>query len=221
MQPQTALVLGATGLIGSNVVSILLADDAYKKVRVLVRNKFDHQHPKLEVVKVDFKNVEAFKNSMSNGDVIFCCVGTTMKNVNGDKEAYRNVDYDIAVNAAKFGLVSGYNKYILVSSVGANAASANFYLKLKGEVENEIRDFSYRSTHIFQPSILLGARKELRLAEMVSKKIMQVASGLFFGSFAKYKAINANYVAKAMVAVSKSEDEGTRFYTYSSIKKLI
>jgi uncharacterized protein YbjT (DUF2867 family) len=124
------------------------------------------------------------------------------------------------VNAAKLGLEKGFTKYLLVSSIGANAGSGNFYLKLKGEVEKAVSMFSYTSVHIFQPSFLLGKRPEFRLREMVGKSVMQVLSLMLFGSFKKYKAIDATTVAKAMIAASKRDETGIKVHTYKEIVDL-
>jgi uncharacterized protein YbjT (DUF2867 family) len=220
MKQQTALVLGATGLIGSNVVKLLLADDAYNKVRVLVRKDYHIRHPKLEVERVTFDDLEEFSAKIGKGDSIFCCIGTTMNKVKGDKITYRKIDFDITVNAAKFGLAAGYTKYLLVSSIGANANSKNFYLQLKGEVENAVAGYPYKGLHIFQPSFLLGKRNEFRLGEMMGKGVMQGLSIMFFGSLTKYKAIDAETVAKAMVTASKNNEAVKRIYTYKEIVNL-
>src|SRR4051794_15151096 len=167
MQSQTAVVVGATGLIGSSVVETLLNDTTFEKVRILVRKTLAVTNPKLEVQVVDFNNINELSEKIGKGDSIFCCVGTTQKKVKGDLEAYRKVDHDIPVNTAKIGLAKGFRKYLLVSSVGANEKASNFYLKLKGEVEKEIAAMPFESIHIFQPSMLMGERKEVRLGELI------------------------------------------------------
>jgi uncharacterized protein YbjT (DUF2867 family) len=220
MQTQTALVLGATGLIGTTLVKLLLEDESFEKVKVLVRRQFDMQHQKLIVESVDFDNANNFKEKIGKGDVIFCCIGTTLTNMNGDKVAYRKVDYDIAVNAAKFGLAAGYKKYLLVSSVGAKTSAANFYLHLKGEIEEAITALPFKRIDIFQPSILLGKRKEFRLGELIGKGVMQTVSFLFFGASEKYKAVTAVNVAKAMVAASKKMEEEITTHQYPEIIQL-
>ena len=138
----------------------------------------------------------------------------------GDKVAYRKVDYDIAINAAKFGLQAGYQKYLLVSSIGAKAGATNFYLQLKGEIENAITDMPFKRIDIFQPSILLGNRKEFRPAELIGKGVMQAVSLLLAGGFKKYKAVSALNVAKAMVAASKKIEEGISIHQYPEIIQL-
>lgn len=214
---QTALVLGATGLVGSELVKLLLADDTFGKVIVLIRGRFDLQHPKLVISRVAFDNKEDFEKKIGNGDSIFCCVGTTLKKMKGDKIAYRKVDYDIAANAARFGIAAGYKRYLLVSSVGANATSGNFYLKLKGEVEDVIAGYPFESIHIFQPSILLGKRHEFRFGELIGKGVMQTISFLFFNGLQKYKAITAFEVAKAMASASKLKQRGIKVYQFADI----
>ncbi|MBA4139442.1 MAG: NAD(P)H-binding protein, partial [Segetibacter sp.] len=163
MQPLTAIVLGATGLIGGQLVERLLNDDDFEKVKILVRRPVELANKKLEVQIVNFDNLADFRAKLGSGDCIFCCIGTTQKQVKGDKTAYRKVDFDIPVNAAKMGKDAGFKKYLLVSSVGAKASARNFYLKLKGEVEKAIAEQHFESFHVFRPSMLLGDRKEVRL----------------------------------------------------------
>src|SRR5690242_8899902 len=169
MQSQTAVVIGATGLIGSNVVKTLLNDAAFEKVIVLVRKSFAVADAKLELQFVDFNNIDDLSQKIGKGDSIFCCVGTTQKKVKGDLNEYRKVDHDIPVNTARIALSKGFKKYLLVSSVGANANASNFYFKLKGEVEEEISAMPFESVHIFQPSMLMGERKEFRFGEVIAK----------------------------------------------------
>ncbi len=221
MKPQTAVVLGATGLIGSEVVTLLLADDNFVVVRVLVRRPYTVKHPKLDVQEVDFDNTNDFKDKLGVGDAIFCCIGTTNSKMKGDKNAYRKVDYDIAVNAARLGLEANYTQFLLVSAVGANASSKNFYTKLKGEVEDAVARVPFKSIHMFQPSILFGNRKEFRLGEMIAKGLMKALSFLFIGSLNKYKGIDANDVARAMVAASKKQKPGVSKYQHKQMMTLV
>lgn len=221
MEAQTAVVIGATGLIGSNLLNLLLHDRNFKEVRILVRKPMELNHPKLVQHTVNFHDENDFRSKLGNGDSLFCSVGTTQQKVKGDKAAYRKVDFDIPVNAAKYAAQNGFNKYLLVSSVGANAKSNNFYLKLKGEVESEIASQPIKGIHIFQPSILLGDRKEFRAGELIGKGIMKVLSIFFIGSLNKYKAIKASDVAKAMITASTLESEGVKRYQYKEMKALL
>jgi len=155
--------------------------------------------------------------AVGNGDVIFCCIGTTMKNVKGDKTLYRKIDFDIPVKAAKWGINNNFSQYLLVSAIGANAGSSNFYVKLKGEVEDAISPLNYSSLHIFRPSLLMGNRKEQRGMEKFMQKIFPALSFLLP---AKYKAVQAEDVAKAMLTASFTNNTGTALHTYNDIISL-
>jgi len=220
MNEQMAVVIGASGLIGNNLVEQMLNDGSFGKVRVLVRRKLAFNHPKMEQVIVDFNDFNDFKNNFGTGDAIFCCIGTTQKKVKGDKAEYEKIDHDIPVNAAGIGSTNGFKKFLIVSSVGAEASSGNFYLQLKGKTENDITQFGFKSISIFRPSMLLGKRKELRPAEKIGQVFMQALSFLFIGSLKKYHPINAGDVARAMIAESKKEKTGIYILEYQKIKEL-
>ena len=221
MDKQTAVIIGATGLIGSLLVETLLNDDSFEKIRVLVRRPYEKQHPKLEVCVLDFNNLDDYANKLGIGDSIFCCIGTTQKKVNGDKAAYRKIDYDIAVNAAILGKKAGFTKYLLVSSLGADANAKGFYLKLKGEVETKIASIGFASFHIFRPSFLLGSRNEVRTGESIMKVFFKGLSNLFLGGWTKYKAIEAKTVANAMAAAAKENFVGQKIYYYDEMNALV
>lgn len=221
MQGKTALVIGATGLIGQQVVEELLKDESFTKVKILVRKPVPPPNQKTEVQVVNFEDEKEVSAKMGDGNVIFCCVGTTRKKVKGDKTAYRKVDYDIPLLMARLGSQKGYSQYALVSAIGANALSGNFYLQLKGSVEEDIIYFPYKSIHIFRPSILLGKRKEFRLGEVLGGGIMQAISVLLWGNLRKYKPIYSNTVAQAMVAAVKKPASGVEVYEYDEMKKLV
>ena len=213
----TATIIGATGLIGNHLLIELLNDPYFGTVRVLVRRPLDLTHPKLEKKLVDFTDNDSLLVALSNSDVIFCSIGTTQKKVKGDKEAYRKIDFDIPTKLARFSKMVGCEKFILVSSVGANSQSGNFYIKLKGEVEDVVKTVGLRSLHILRPSFLLGNRKEFRIGELIGKPLMQIFS---FAIPAKYKAIQAKDVAKAMAAIAKAKNEGIFVYEHDQIKAL-
>jgi uncharacterized protein YbjT (DUF2867 family) len=220
MEGKTAVVLGATGLIGRHLTEELLHDNTFSKVRLLVRKAFTAGHPKLEVQELNFDNDLDIAAKMGKGDIIFCCIGTTRKKVAGDKTAYRKVDYDIPMNTARIGIQKGFSQYVLVSAVGANAVAGNFYLQLKGSVEEDIMGFSFKSIYIFRPSILVGKRNEFRLGERIGATIMQLLSVLLLGALRKYKPVHASIVAKAMISAVKQLPGGVSIYEYDEIKKL-
>ena len=220
MQRQTAVVVGATGLIGSQLVELLLNDTDFSGVRVLARRPLSVSHPKLSANIVAFDDYHLLKDKISTGHSLFCCVGTTQKKVKGDKAAYRKVDFDIPVNSAHAAIENGFKRYVLVSSVGANADSNNFYLKLKGEAEKAISKLPFESVHFFRPSVLLGNRAEFRFGEKIAQGSMQLLSFMFLGGLKKYKPIQSKDVAKAMIAAAKKPSSGVQVYEYDDIIEL-
>lgn len=220
MSEKTAALIGATGMIGQYLLGLLLKDDYFGTVRVLVRRPYPKTDPKMEVKLVDFDDAESIKLALEETDAVFCCIGTTQKNVKGDKELYRKIDFGIPAKAARFAKEAGCEKFIIITSVGANSRSKTFYLKLKGEVEDAVRSAGIRSVHIMQPSMLLGDRKENRPAEKLLQGSVNLLSGLFFGSLRKYKAIHGKTVAMAMLNAAKKEKNGVVKYTYDGIRQL-
>lgn len=211
MNGQTAVVLGATGLIGSALLEQLLTNDAFSTVRVLVRRPISIQHPKLEVLITDFSDYDAYRKNLGTGDCIFSCIGTTNAKVKGDKLLYRSIDFDIPVNAARFGKEAGFKQYLLVSAIGADACSRIFYSRLKGEVEEMIAGYKYKSFHVFRPSFLAGRKPNERTGEAILTTLFQFFSLLIPS---KYKAIEAAEVAKAMIKAAKAGKEGLSIYYY-------
>ena len=201
----TATLVGATGLIGSYLLEALLNDPWFDTVRILIRRPMDITHAKLEKKIVDFNDSDSVLVALSNSDVAFCAIGSTMKKVKGDKEAYRKIDFEIPVNLARFCKMTGCGKFILVSSAGANAKSMNFYQRLKGETDDAVKEAGPKTVHIMRPSLLLGERKEFRLGENIGKAVMTFLSFLIPE---KFKAIQGKDVAKVMIALSKKRDEG-------------
>ena len=213
-QKKTAILIGATGLIGGHILKILQENENYEKVIVLLRREVEINHPKVETRIIDFKKPEEYREALKGGETVFCSVGTTNKKVKGDKAAYREVDFDIPVNAARFHHENGGKSFFLVSSVGANSKGRNFYIRLKGEVEDEIRKIPVPLIAIFRPSLLLGERKESRFGESFAKSVVPVMN---FMMPSKYKAVEARDVAKAMVRISLQNIRGFRVYHYAEM----
>lgn len=199
---KNAVLLGASGLIGSHLLPLLLASEAYQEVTILVRRPLNIKHPKLKEILVDFENSNQLQDAIPNNPVVFCCIGTTRKKVKGDMAAYRKVDFDIPVSIGKIASEKKAESYLLVSAVGADAKSGNFYLKLKGETELALRELQFPSLYLFRPSLLLGNRNESRMGEFIAQKIMGPLSFLFSGKYSLYKAIEAKDVANAMYIAS-------------------
>lgn len=213
---KTATLIGASGLIGSHLLQLLLNDSYFSTVKILVRRHFSLVHPKLEKKLVDFNDSDSLLVAIDNSDLLFCTVGTTQKKVKGDKEAYRKVDFDIPVKAARFCKMTGCETFVLVSSVGANSKAKGFYLKLKGEVEDAVESVGLNSVYIMRPSMLLGARKEYRFGEKIGTPIMNALSFLLPS---RYKPTKAETVAKAMIAAAKKDEEGVFVWENKEMKK--
>ena len=217
MNGKTATIIGVTGLIGSYLYEWLKQDNSFETIRLIVRRPIPKDDPRTEIKLVDFADAESLQLAIDGSDVVFCTIGTTQKKVKGDKEAYRKIDYDIPVHAARCCKAAGCGTFVLVSAVGANSKSSNFYLQLKGEVEDAVKGIGLRSVHFMRPSILLGARKEFRLGEKIGTVVMPAISFLLP---AKYKPVQAGDVAKAMLAAAKEKKEGVFVYEYREMKKL-
>lgn len=220
MAVKIATVIGATGLIGSHLLDVLQEDKTVESIRAVVRRPLRFKQPKAEMKLVNFDDDESLKLAIDGSDAVFCAVGTTQKKVAGDKEAYRKVDYNIPVKAARFCAETGCPNFLLVSSVGAASQSNNFYLKLKGEVEDAVSGLPIGSVSIFRPSVLLGKRSEVRTGERISQSVMSFFAFLLVGSWEKYRPVDAEKVAKAMVAAAKEQKPGTMIYEYDAIRKL-
>jgi uncharacterized protein YbjT (DUF2867 family) len=211
MHQKTAALLGATGLIGGHLLDLLLQDGDYQTIRVLSRRPLDIHNPKIELVVLDFSDEAAFKAAIEGCDAVFCSVGTTQNKVKGDMAAYRKVDYDIPVNAARFCAETGCPRFLLVSSVGADSKGRNFYIKLKGEVEDQVGSMAISSISIFRPSMLLGQRGEFRLGEKIAQVLMRALAFLIPSD---YKPIHGRDVARAMIAAAKRSEAGVQVYHF-------
>jgi len=217
MSERTATLIGATGLVGGELLSLLLDDNYFRKVRILVRRPFTMNHPKLERKLVDFSDADSLLVGLDESDVVFCTIGTTMKKVGGNKEVYRKIDYDIPVNIARYCKIMNCKNYIVVSAVGADSGSRNFYLKLKGEVEDILKKVGIESTYIMRPSMLLGKRNEFRFGERIAIPLIKKIAFLLPS---KYKPIEARDVARAMLAAAKRHEKGFFICAYKKMKQL-
>ncbi|WP_143305242.1 NAD(P)H-binding protein [Chitinophaga vietnamensis] len=215
---KTAIVIGATGMTGAHVVAALLQQPYYSKVKVLVRQPWAHPRPGLESVIVDFKDDESLAAAL-HGDDLFCCIGTTIKKA-GSQQAFREVDFDIPARCARIARQQGTDKFLLMSSIGANQHSRSFYLRTKGEIENVIAGAGFRATYIFRPSFLLGQRKEFRLGEWIAKYLIQLFYFLLQGRWKKYRGIKAAIVASAMVKTAIRGEAGIHVFESDAIQEI-
>lgn len=207
-------IIGASGLIGSHILDeLLLHTDS--TITILVRKPLNLNNPRVQEVLIDFLDEAALKKALAGCEAVFVSIGTTQKKVKGDLAAYRKVDYDIPVAVAKACVANSIDRLLLVSSVGANSRSSNFYLRIKGEVEETISAMPIPFIGIFQPSLLMGSRTEFRLGERISQLIMPRIGFLLP---ARYRPIDASTVAKAMVRIASNSETGRRRYTYANMQ---
>lgn len=207
-----AILLGASGLIGTHLLSLLLNSSTYDQVLILVRKELNIQHPKLRQLIVDFELLNQYAHEIK-GDVVFCCLGTT-KSKTPDPAQYRKIDLQYPVDVAWMAQSNGAEQYHLISALGANRNSSIFYSKLKGEAEHEIKAVPFKAIHIYQPSLLDGDRKESRSGEHTMIRIMHILNPLLIGPLKKYRSIQVSKVAMAMFRKSTEEHKG--IYTYTS-----
>ncbi len=212
------VLLGASGLIGSILLEKLLSNDNYEEIIVFVRKKLTIKNSKLIQIITDFNNFEEFK-SIPKVDVVFCCLGSTKKKT-PDIEKYKRVDHDIPLLFAKEALFNGASQYHIVSALGANSNSSNFYSRMKGEIERDLNDLNYPSLFIYQPSFLEGERSENRPLEKIMTPIMKLLNFLLVGQLKKYQSIAAEDVAKAMVNESIKNKRGIFVVESDKIKEL-
>ena len=202
---KTALIAGATGLVGSHLLPLLLSGDRYEKVIAITRKPLP-EHPRL--VQKTLNMGESASYDSFHADDVYCCLGTTIA-VAGSKENFRKVDFTYPALMAKSLASNGASQYLLVSALGANKSSSIFYNRVKGEVEDEITHAGYRGVHIFRPSLLLGERSEKRTGEDAAK--------LFYKLFGflipkKYKGIEAAKVAKGMYYCATLDQSGVHIH---------
>jgi uncharacterized protein YbjT (DUF2867 family) len=218
MDSRTALVFGATGLIGQCLVAELVNDDTYSVVRVFVRKAgISYDNEKISEYLVDFENLNSYSDLIA-GDDIFIATGTTIKKA-GSVEKMEEIDRDLPVKLASIASANRVSRLAVVSSIGADAASRNYYLRIKGEMENKILALNFRTVAIMRPSILLGDRGEKRFGETAGKIIMKIFGPFFAGKFRKYRAIEAKTVARAMIKLLKDK-AGKDIYESDTIQKI-
>lgn len=207
---KTAILIGATGFVGSHCLQLLLSHQAYQKIIVLTRRSLELDHPKLEEHVIDFDDLAAYQALLAGHD-FFSCLGTTMAKA-GNKEAFFKVDFKYVYTAARLAAENKVNQYLLVSSVGADQESTFYYSRVKGELEEAIKDLPFWSIHIFQPSILLGERNENRWGEKWAGRIGKWIDSATGGLLTKYRPVEAEVVAESMVNAAQGLREGLHIY---------
>ena len=218
MSSRTAVVLGASGLVGGFCLRALVDDADYTRVLTFGRREL----PPLTRAKVSQRVADL--GSLSTEDFrgaqdVFSALGTTIRKA-GSQESFRKIDFELPLRAAEEALKAGAEQFVVVSSVGADPQSKNFYLRTKGELEQELAKLPFRAVHILRPSLLIGKRQEFRLGESIATVIAPALDLLALGPLRKYHSMRAEIVGKAMVSAAKQGTSGTSVYEYDQIIRL-
>ena len=212
---KTALIAGATGLIGQSLIKKLASDSYYQKIITVSRRELTKADSgKVNNLVVDFDHPESF--SLPKIDDVFCCLGTTMKKA-GSREEFYKVDFTYPVTLAKLTKDLGAKKYLIVTALGASKDSKIYYNRVKGEVEDALIKVGFDYLFILRPSLLLGTRKEKRPGERVGQILAKNFNFLFFGPLKKYRAIEAEQVARAMMLLAKTDHPGVNLIPSNKI----
>jgi uncharacterized protein YbjT (DUF2867 family) len=195
---KTAVVFGATGLVGKELVFELLEDPSFLKIKAIIRKPLPLSHSRLDQITLnDYSALDTIKDQLA-ADVYFCCIGTTIKKA-GSQEEFKRIDYDIPAKIATLAESLKVSNLVIISSVGAKAETSNFYLRTKGEMEIEVQKRFTGNLKFMRPSLLLGHRGEFRLGERFAQIMMKAFGFLMIGPLLKYKAIHAWDVAWGMI----------------------
>lgn len=200
---KTALIIGATGLVGRTLVNTLLDDERYQQVKAFTRSPLDITHDKLQVITTDFDHLDQVDDQI-HGDDCFSCLGTTMRKA-GNKEAQYKVDVTYQYEFARRASINKVSNYVLISAPGASMQSKIFYNRIKGELDNQVKNLPFSSMAIIKPSVLKGKRPEFRLGEQLGIFIFHLFG--FLPAIKKYKPIPATVVAKAMIEAANTGQE--------------
>ncbi|MDX1531243.1 MAG: NAD(P)H-binding protein [Rhodothermales bacterium] len=213
---RTALLTGATGLVGGHLLRRLLADPTWERVVVLGRRPLDRDHPKLEQRVIDFERLPDLAD-MPSADDAFSCLGTTIRQA-GSEEAFQRVDLDYVVAFAEAAAQHGASQFLVVSAMGADAGSRIFYNRVKGEMEVAVAALPFEAVQIARPSLLLGDRDAFRLGERVGQVLARPLAPLMLGPLRPYRPIEADAVAAALVDLAASRPVGVHVYDSGALQ---
>lgn len=214
----SALLLGATGLVGGQVLDLLLDDPAYGRVVVLGRRPVDRSHPRLHQQVADLGRVEEHAALFAVDDV-FCCLGTTIRAA-GSREAFRRVDHDYVVSSARVAAGAGARRYLLVTAAGADSRSRFFYNRVKGDAEAGVRAQPFEGVVILRPSLILGPRAERRAAEALAQRVAPALGWMMIGPLRRYRAVQAGTIARAMLRLARERPRGVRMVENDEIQRI-
>lgn len=212
---KTALIAGASGLVGSQLLPLLLASERYARVIAVGRRPLLLVHPKLEQRLLEFDHLEDSRFQLIADDV-FCCLGTTLRQA-GSREAFYKVDYLYVVKLAALTAGNFAAQFLVVSALGADARSRFYYNRVKGEMEEAVRQTPFRAIHLFRPSLLLGYRPEKRFGEQLGAVLFRLLRPVLRGPLRQYRAVSANAVARAMLRAAAADQSGVLVHSSDSL----
>ncbi|MBF0236300.1 MAG: oxidoreductase [SAR324 cluster bacterium] len=214
-----AILVGGSGLVGQECLKYLLQHSAYENIILLLRKPLNVNNPKVKEHLIDFDHLDSCQD-LIRGDDLFCCLGTTIKQA-GSQEAFKRVDHDYPLQIARIAQKNGVNHCAIVTALGANKSSAVFYNRVKGEVEAGLSEIPFTSLHFFRPSLLLGNRNEFRIGEEIGKYAMPLFTSFLPRKLRKYRPIQADTVAFAMVHMAQKADHLARYaFESNEIQKI-
>ena len=196
---RSAIVVGATGLVGTELVKLLCESDKYISITVISRRKLDYKHPKLTVKIRAFD--ELGEQDFDFADDLFCCLGTTMKKA-GSRMEFEKVDFEYPLQIASLAKKQGVRHFIVISAMSANEKSSIYYSRVKGKLENELKELDLPQLSIVRPSLLVGKRNEFRFGEKMGETILKILNPVFIGPLKKFRSIEAKQVALAMMVIA-------------------
>jgi uncharacterized protein YbjT (DUF2867 family) len=217
-ESRVALLAGASGLTGGYALEALLGAPDVSRVLAVSRRPLGREHPRLANRIVQFERIETQLKG-TTCDVALCCLGTTLRKA-GSQERFRAVDVDGVLAFARAARAAGARRFVVMSSVGANPTARNFYLRTKGDMEEEVEGVGFDSLDILQPSMLLSWRGEMRPLELIAGALMPLVNPLLRGKYAPYRGISARTVGAAMLGATRSGRRGVQRYTYEGILAL-
>jgi uncharacterized protein YbjT (DUF2867 family) len=218
MPERTAIMAGASGLVGEQCLRHLLARGLHEKVVAFVRGPLNITHKRLEQRTVDYERLGRM-SAFPRAQDVFCCLGTTIKKA-GSKAAFRLVDYEYIVRLAETSRRSGADHFFLVSAAGADPNSRIFYSRVKGEAERAVGRLGFAGLHVFRPSFLIGKRNERRPGEAIGIAAARLVSVALVGGARKYRPIRAETVARAMVVIARERPAGAHVYAVDAMEGL-
>lgn len=218
MAGKLALLAGASGLIGKNVVELLLQGAEYQKVTIFVRRPLGVSHPKLEEVVINFGKLPKYKKYFHVDDV-FCCLGTTIKKAE-TQQAFKKVDVDYPLEMGMLAKEMQARNFLIISSMGADPESKFFYNRMKGQVEVGLKEMGLNTLCVLRPSLLLGARNEVRLGEKIGGLFARLFSVMMIGHLKKYKPVEAKDVALTMYKIAQREEKDSFIYLSDEISEI-